>query len=129
RCRARSSSCPRFRKVPPASCSASAWPRCWASPSDGRPAMKICIYGAGAIGGLLGTQLARAGEDVTLIARGAHLAAMREKGLTLRIDGQEHNVRVAATDNPAEAGPQDFVIVTVKAHGVADVAEAMQPLL
>lgn len=91
--------------------------------------MKICIYGAGAIGGLLGTQLARAGEDVTLIARGAHLAAMREKGLTLRIDGQEHNVRVAATDNPAEAGPQDFVIVTVKAHGVADVAEAMQPLL
>jgi 2-dehydropantoate 2-reductase len=91
--------------------------------------MKICIYGAGAIGGLLGAQLARAGEEVTLIARGPHLAAMREKGLTLRIDGQEHNVGVTATDTPAEAGPQDFVIVTVKAHGVAAIAEAMQPLV
>ena len=90
--------------------------------------MKICIYGAGAIGGLLGAQLARAGEEVTLIARGPHLAAMREKGLTLRIDGAEHNVHVAATDKPADAGPQDVVIVTVKAHGVAQIAEAMQPL-
>jgi 2-dehydropantoate 2-reductase len=90
--------------------------------------MKICIYGAGAIGGLLGAQLARAGEEVTLIARGPHLAAMREKGLTLRIDGAEHNVHVAATDKPADAGPQDVVIVTVKAHGVAPIAEAMQPL-
>ncbi len=91
--------------------------------------MKICIYGAGAIGGLLGAELARAGEEVTLIARGAHLAAMRANGLTLRIGGAEHNVRVAATDRPAEAGPQDAVIVTVKAHGVAPIAEAMQPLL
>lgn len=91
--------------------------------------MKICIYGAGAIGGLLGAELARAGEEVTLIARGPHLAAMRENGLTLRIEGQTHNVRVAATDRPAEAGPQDAVIVTVKAHGVAPIAEAMQPLL
>jgi 2-dehydropantoate 2-reductase len=90
--------------------------------------MKICIYGAGAIGGLLGAQLARAGEEVTLIARGPHLAAIRENGLTLRIEGAEHNVRVAATDRPAEAGPQDVVIVTVKAHGVAPIAEAMQPL-
>lgn len=90
--------------------------------------MKICIYGAGAIGGLLGAQLARAGEEVTLIARGPHLAAMRENGLTLRIDGAEHNVRVAATDKPADAGPQDVVIVTVKAHSVAPIAEAMQPL-
>lgn len=91
--------------------------------------MKICIYGAGAIGGLLGAQLARAGEEVTLIARGAHLAAMREKGLTLRIEGAEHNVRIAATDKPEEAGPQDAVFVTTKAHGVAAIAEAMQPLL
>ncbi len=91
--------------------------------------MKICIYGAGAIGGLLGAELARAGEEVTLIARGPHLAAIRANGLTLRIDGAEHTVRVAATDKPAEAGPQDVVIVTVKAHGVAPIAEAMQPLL
>lgn len=90
--------------------------------------MKICIYGAGAIGGLLGAELARTGEEVTLIARGPHLAAMRANGLTLRINGQEHNARVAATDKPAEAGPQDVVIVTVKAHGVAGIAEAMQPL-
>jgi len=91
--------------------------------------MKICIYGAGAIGGLLGAELARAGEEVTLIARGPHLVAILENGLTLRIDGAEHNARVAATDKPADAGPQDVVVVTVKAHGVAPIAEAMQPLL
>jgi 2-dehydropantoate 2-reductase len=91
--------------------------------------MKICIYGAGAIGGLLGAKLALSGQEVTLIARGPHMAAMKEKGLRLRIDGQELTAQPVVTDDPAKAGPQDYVIVTLKAHSVAPVAQAMQPLL
>jgi 2-dehydropantoate 2-reductase len=91
--------------------------------------MKISIYGAGAIGGYLGVQLLRAGADVSLIARGAHLAAMRENGLKLLIGGQEQLVQPRCTDNPAELGPQDFVIVCLKAHSITGAIEAMQPLL
>ena len=91
--------------------------------------MKICIYGAGAIGGYLGAELIAAGYDVTLIARGPHLAALREKGLTLEINGEKKTVAVKATDQPAEAGIQDYVIVTLKAHSVSAIVEQMQPLL
>ncbi len=91
--------------------------------------MKLCIYGAGAIGGLLGAKLAAAGEAVTLIARGPHLAAMQSKGLTLIEDGKTLVTRPAATDDPAKAGPQDVVIITLKAPGVPAIAERMQPLL
>jgi len=91
--------------------------------------MRICIYGAGAIGGLLGAKLALSGEDVTLIARGPHLAAMKDKGLRLRIDGQELTARPAVTDDPAKAGPQDYVLITLKAPSVAPIAAAMQPML
>lgn len=91
--------------------------------------MKIAIYGAGAIGGYLGVQLALAGQDVTLIARGPHLAAMREHGLKLRIDGKERVAHPHCTDDPAEAGPQDYVIVTLKAHSAPAAVDAMQPLL
>jgi 2-dehydropantoate 2-reductase len=91
--------------------------------------MKICIYGAGAIGGYLGVQLARAGADVSLVARGAHLAAMRENGLKLLIGDEERVVQPRCTDNPAELGPQDFVIICLKAHSITGVIEAMQPLL
>src|ERR1700675_4785558 len=91
--------------------------------------MKICIYGAGAIGGYLGVQLARAGANVSLVARGAHLAAMRESGLKLLIGDEERVVQPRCTDNPAELGPQDFVIVCLKAHSITGVIEAMQPLL
>ncbi len=91
--------------------------------------MKVCIYGAGAIGGLLGARLAKAGADVSLIARGPHLAAMREHGLTLRSAGEEFTVRPAVSDDPATLGVQDHVIVTLKAHQVPGVVPAMQPLL
>jgi 2-dehydropantoate 2-reductase len=91
--------------------------------------MKICIYGAGAIGGYLGVQMARAGADVSLVARGAHLAAMRANGLKLLIGDEERVVRPRCTDNPAELGPQDFVIICLKAHSITGVIEAMQPLL
>ncbi|MDA9441147.1 2-dehydropantoate 2-reductase [Bradyrhizobium sp. CCBAU 51745] len=91
--------------------------------------MKICIYGAGAIGGYLGVQLARAGADVSLVARGAHLAAMRERGLTLLAGEATHTVHPRCTDNAAELGVQDYVVVTLKAHSITGVIEKMQPLL
>lgn len=91
--------------------------------------MKICIYGAGAIGGYLGTKLTEAGVDLALIARGPHLAAMRSNGLTL-IEGDERTVvQPRCTDDPAELGVQDFVIVTLKAQSAPAVVDAMQPLL
>jgi 2-dehydropantoate 2-reductase len=92
--------------------------------------MKVCIYGAGAIGGYMAVELAAAGNaEVTCIARGPHLAAMRENGLRLVREGEDDKlVRVNATDDPAEAGPQDVVIVTLKAHSAAAVADRMVPL-
>ena len=92
--------------------------------------MKICIYGAGAIGGLLAARLAKAGTAaVSLVARGPHLAAMQANGLTL-VDGAERfTVPVEAAEDPAELGPQDYVVITLKAHQVPGVVEKMQPLL
>ena len=92
--------------------------------------MKVCIFGAGAIGGYMAVELASAGEaDVTCIARGPHLAAMKANGLKLiGEDGAEKVARVACTDDPAAAGPQDYVIVTLKAHSAAAVADTMTPL-
>ena len=91
--------------------------------------MKITIYGAGAIGGYLGALLSQAGEDVSLVARGPHLAAIKENGLILEMDGKRIVTRPNATDNPAEIGEQDFVIITLKAHSVPHVVDAMQSLL
>lgn len=91
--------------------------------------MKICIYGAGAIGGYLGVDLALAGADVSLIARGAHLQAMRANGLKLQQGGEERVAQVKATDTPADLGPQDYVIVTLKSHQAWEVADQMAPLL
>jgi len=92
--------------------------------------MKICIFGAGAIGGYMAVKLVQAGADVSLVARGPHLAAMRDNGLTLiEEDGQETTVAVRASDDPAELGVQDYVIVTLKAHSVPPVVARMQPLI
>ncbi len=71
--------------------------------------MKICIFGAGAIGGFMAAKLAQAGADVSLVARGPHLAAMTKKGLTLIEEGAEPlTVPVNAAEDPAELGPQDY---------------------
>ncbi|WP_118183690.1 2-dehydropantoate 2-reductase [Paraburkholderia phosphatilytica] len=91
--------------------------------------MKICIFGAGAIGGLMGAQLARAGADVSFIARGPHLAAMRERGVRVISDEGEVVANVRCTSDPRELGVQDYVIITLKAHSVPAVVESMQPLL
>ena len=91
--------------------------------------MKICIFGAGAIGGFMGVKLAQAGADVSLVARGPHLAAMRSQGLKLIEDDGEVVVPVTASDDPAALGVQDYVIVTLKAHSVPPVVDRMQPLI
>ncbi len=91
--------------------------------------MRICVVGAGAIGGLLAVKLARAGEDVTVVARGAHLAAIREHGLRLVTAGAEEVVRPRATERVVEAGPQDVVLLAVKAHQLAPVAADVAALL
>jgi 2-dehydropantoate 2-reductase len=91
--------------------------------------MKICIYGAGAIGGYVGAMLARQGADVSLIARGPHLAAMKKNGLRLEVGDESFTVHPRLTDDPAELGHQDYVLLTMKAHGVSTIADAMQPLL
>lgn len=91
--------------------------------------MKICIYGAGAIGGYMGAQLALAGADVSFIARGPHLAAMQANGVRLHIDGQERVAKVRCTSDPRELGPQDYVFITLKAHQVPGVVDLMQPLI
>lgn len=91
--------------------------------------MKVCIFGAGAIGGYMGVKLAKAGADVSLVARGLHLAAMKEKGLTLIEEGETTTVPVTASDDPAALGVQDYVIVTLKAHSVPPVVSKMAPLI
>ncbi|MGJ8572028.1 MAG: 2-dehydropantoate 2-reductase [Hoeflea sp.] len=91
--------------------------------------MKICVFGAGAIGGYMGAKLAQAGADVSLVARGPHLTAMRDKGLTLIEESGTTTVAVTVSDNPADLGPQDYVIVTLKAHSVPAVVGRMKPLI
>ena len=91
--------------------------------------MKIAVFGAGAIGGYLAVKLHQAGADVSVIARGPHLAAMREKGLTLKSEGETVTIRLPCTDNPEEAGPQNYVIVTLKANGLAPAAPQIAKLM
>ncbi len=91
--------------------------------------MKICIYGAGAIGAYLGAMLKLSGNDVTLIARGPHLEAMKKSGLTLISDDEEKVVGLRCTDNPEDAGRQDYVFITLKAHSVLPIVDRMLPLL
>jgi 2-dehydropantoate 2-reductase len=91
--------------------------------------MKICVFGAGAIGGHLAARLARGGADVSVVARGANLAAIKAGGLTIKAPDETFTARVTATDDPATLGPQDAVLVTVKAPALASVAATIAPLL
>lgn len=91
--------------------------------------MKICVYGAGAVGGHFAVRLALAGHDVTVIARGPHLDAIRANGLTLVRPSETLRAEVTATDNPNEAGPQDLVIVTLKAPALPKVVDGVKALL
>jgi 2-dehydropantoate 2-reductase len=92
--------------------------------------MKICIYGAGAIGGYLAVGLARVeGVELSIVARGAHLEAVRRNGLKLVINGEERSARIKASADPAELGPQDVVVIGLKAHQAWGSADQMRPLL
>jgi 2-dehydropantoate 2-reductase len=91
--------------------------------------VKVCVFGAGAIGGFLAAALTEAGADVSIIARGPHLAAVEAFGLRLRKDGTESTYRIKATDDPTAIGKQDYVIVGMKAHSVPAVVDRFAPLL
>jgi 2-dehydropantoate 2-reductase len=91
--------------------------------------MKICVYGAGAIGGLMAAWLARSGHEVAVVARGAQLEAIRRDGLRVRSKGKNESFRVKAESEPARIGAQDYVLVTVKAQSLTNVAETIAPLL
>jgi 2-dehydropantoate 2-reductase len=91
--------------------------------------MRICIFGAGAVGSHLAVRLARAGHEVACVMRGPHLAAVRAHGLRLRVGNEEILAKVNASDDPATLGRQDLVISTLKATGVASLASGLKPLL
>lgn len=90
---------------------------------------RICVYGAGAVGGNFAVRLAQAGHKVSVVARGAHLDAIRQNGLTMLSGETRATVRVAASDDPADLGEQDLVITTLKAHGLPEMANCIAPLL
>ncbi len=93
--------------------------------------MKIAVMGSGGVGGFYGARLAHTGSDVSFIARGAHLAAMREHGLTIENEtqGAIHVPRVKATDDPVSIGPVDLVLIAVKLWDTESAARAVKPLI
>ncbi len=91
--------------------------------------MKICVYGAGAIGGSIAGRLARSGAQVSVVARGTHLAAMRERGLQFDTPEDSNVLKIPASDDPTALGPQDVVIAAVKAHQLPAIATGLTGLL
>lgn len=91
--------------------------------------MRVCVFGAGAIGGHLAARLAKGGAEVSIVARGPHLAAIQANGLTVHAHDGTHHSRPAASADPRELGPQDMVVVTVKAPALPAVAAGIGPLL
>ena len=90
--------------------------------------MKICIVGAGATGGYLGVKLINAGLDVSLVARGAHLAAMKKKGLILRENGKETTCLPKCSDTMEELGKMDFIFITLKAYSINGLAKEISTM-
>ncbi len=90
---------------------------------------KICIYGAGAIGGFVAARLHEAGAEVSLIARGPHLEAMQKTGLRVTYAGRDPVYQLPSTDNPAELGLQDYIIIALKAHALTNIVSSLQPLM
>lgn len=91
--------------------------------------MRICIFGAGAVGGHFAAKLAAGGHQVSVVARGPQLAAIWERGITLIAGGERIRASVAASDNPADLGPQDLVISAVKATALPGLATGIAPLM
>src|SRR5487761_1111207 len=119
RCPPSSSSSRRFPEPRPVRSSAASWPR----PSrPGEAPVKFVVLGAGATGGLLGAHLTRVGEDVILIARGAHLAAMRARGLRVTGASGEFLVHPECTDQLSPLKSAEVVLITLKAHSLPEMA-------
>jgi 2-dehydropantoate 2-reductase len=91
--------------------------------------MRFAVVGAGAIGAFMGAMLSRAGDDVTLIARGHHLLAMRERGVRVHGISGDFVARPSVTDDPAVVGPVDVVLLTLKAHSLTGMAPRLAPLI
>ena len=91
--------------------------------------MKVCVFGAGAIGGYVAARLSTAGAEVSCVARGPHLAAMKANGLTLKSGSETLNVKLRCTDDARELGPQDYVVIAVKAHSLPLAAPSIRHLL
>jgi 2-dehydropantoate 2-reductase len=91
--------------------------------------MRICIFGAGAVGSHFAVRLALAGHDISCVMRGPHLEAVKAKGLTLRVGDAEVVAKVNASDDPADLGPQDVIISTLKATGLSSLVAGLRPLL
>src|SRR3990170_1902756 len=92
--------------------------------------MKICVVGAGAIGGMIAVKLALSGEDVSVIDRGAHLAAIKSNGLKLRWDdGTVLTAKVRACEKATDAGKQDLIILAVKSYDLEEAVQHIGPLL
>src|SRR5262249_9085028 len=90
--------------------------------------MKICIYGAGAVGGLMAAWLSRSGHDVSVVARGKHLTEIRQQGLKIVSQGKTETFKLKADSDPKKLGQQDYIVVAVKAQSLGDVAAAIAPL-
>jgi 2-dehydropantoate 2-reductase len=91
--------------------------------------MRICIFGAGAVGSHFAVRLALAGHEISCVMRGPHLQAVKARSLTLRVGGAEFTAKVTASDDPVDLGPQDVVISTLKASGIGALATGLKPLL
>src|SRR5882757_2901775 len=91
--------------------------------------MRICVFGAGAVGSHFAVRLALAGHEISCVMRGPHLDAVKAKGLALRVGDTEVTAKVRASNDPADLGPQDVVISTLKATGVSALATGLKPLL
>jgi len=89
----------------------------------------ICVFGAGAIGGLMAARLEAAGTAVSVVARGPHLAAMEAGGLILESGGERITTRPRAVSDPAALGPQDYVVLTLKAHSLEPALPQLRPLI
>src|SRR5258706_12059891 len=92
-------------------------------------ATRIAVMGTGAVGGYFGARLAAAGQDVAFIARGAHLAALRQDGLRVKSASGDLNVRALFTDDPADAGPVDVILVSVKSYDTEEAGAQLRPLV
>ena len=90
---------------------------------------KICIFGAGAIGGYIATSLAKTDAKISLIARGPHKKAIEENGLTFIKNGKSENFKFKITDDPKTLDVQDYIFVSIKAHSISNIVDKLSPII